>query len=367
MVAGYTCADLTPDFGKSKKVSISEVFKPGRLTEIDGISFMPGGVVPNTGQALKRFNKKVFLNGLVGNDFIGTVLTKWLDRYGLSEGIQITDKEGTALGIVMALPGIDRIFLESAGCNKIFDASHIDYKAVSRSRIFHFGYPPLLREFYQNGGSKLAEMFAVVLKAGTVTSLDFSLPDPDSESGRVDWQRILRRVSPFVDIFAPSLEEALQMMMPEQLDIIDRIPENVIIDIGREIISYGVEIVLLKAAHRGAYLFTGDISSANERLGGILDKGQWNYRELWCEAYPADPAKVINANGAGDTAIAAFLSAILEGLDPVKSLQYAAMAGRNKLYCNNILEDLEGWEVMTEQIQIEGKMVTDLNINQQRN
>lgn len=367
MVAGYTCADLTPEFRKSENAAITEIFKPGRLTEIEGISFMPGGLVPNTGLALKKFNKKVYLNGLVGDDFIGAVLTEWLGKYKLSEGLQITEKEGTAIGVVIALPGNDRIFLESAGCNTIFDTNHIDYDAASRSKIFHFGYPPLLRQFYQNGGSKLVEMYANVLKAGTVTSLDLSLPDPESESGSLDWQKILRQVSPFVDICAPSLEEAMQMMMPGQLDILDQIPESVIREIGRQLVSYGVEIVLLKAAHRGIYLFTGDISSANDRLGGILDKGYWNHRELWCAAYFAAPARVINANGAGDTAIAAFLSAILDGQGPEGSLQYAAVAGRNNLYCNNIFEELQGWADMTEQIKKEGKMITDLNINQQRN
>ena len=365
MVAGYTCADLTPEFRRGEKAAITEVFKPGRLTEIEGISFIPGGVVPNTGLALKKFNKKVYLNGLVGDDFIGKVLTESLGQDEVSEGIQITEKEGTAFGIVIALPGIDRIFLESAGCNKIFDTNHIDYNVAVQSRIFHFGYPPLLRQFYLNGGSQLVEMFATVLKAGTVTSLDFSLPDPESESGSLDWQKILRKVLPFVKICTPSLEEVLQMMMPEKLDIIDRIPESVIMEIGMRMVSYGVEIVLIKAAHRGVYLFTGNISSVNKLLGNTLDEKQWNDRELRCDAYPADPAKIINATGAGDTSIAAFLSAILEGDDPERSLQYAAMAGRNKLYCNNIVKELPGWEDMTEQINSGTKKITELSINQQ--
>ena len=360
VVAGYTCIDLTPEFRKNEKSAIATIFKPGQLTEIEGISFMPGGVVPNTGMALKKFNKRVYLNGLVSDDMMGNALNKWLSRYGLTEGIQVTEKEGTAFSIVLAPPGIDRIFLESTGCNQIFDASHINYEVVSRSRMLHFGYPPLLKQFYRNGGNQLVEMFAKVKKAGAVTSLDFSLPDPESESGRIDWCGILQRVLPLVDICAPSLEEAAQMMMPEalaklnsspgQIDIIDQIPENMIMDIGRRMVAFGTKILMVKAAHRGVYLFTGDISSVNDRLGDILDEEQWNHSELQRHAYPADPAKVKNATGAGDTAIAAFLSAILDGKGPASSLKYAALAGRNNLYCNNIYTELPGWEDMTEEV-----------------
>lgn len=43
-------------------------------------------------------------------------------------------------------------------------------------------------------------------------SLDMSLPDPDSESGGVDWGSWLARVLPHVDLFAPNLEEILFML-----------------------------------------------------------------------------------------------------------------------------------------------------------
>ena len=136
---------------------------------------------------MKKFNKNVFLNGLVGDDFIGKIAIEWLDKYNLSEGIRITDKAGTAFSIVIAPPGIDRIFLESPGCNQIFDTSFINFDAISQSRLFHFGYPPLLKQFYQDNGSQLVDLFSKIQKMGVVTSLDFSLPDTESESGKIDW------------------------------------------------------------------------------------------------------------------------------------------------------------------------------------
>lgn len=363
IIAGYTCVDLIPDFKKSQPViGLSNLFIPGKLIELDGISFVLGGAVPNTGLAMKKFNKNVFLNGLVGDDFIGKIAIEWLDEYSLSEGIRTTGKAGTAFSIVIAPPGIDRIFLESPGCNQIFGISYINFDAISESRLFHFGYPPLLKQFYQNDGSELVDLFSRIQSMGVVTSLDLSLPDPESESGRVDWPEIMNKVLPYTDIFVPSLDEILQIMNPgvysEILssavtsDIIDKAIMKSIREIGRKFINYGVKILLIKAGHLGAYLTTGDVSSINEKATLTLSTEKWNNCELWCKAYKADPVKIRNSSGAGDTAVAAFLTAILQGEDPDSSVKYATMAGRNSLYCKDIHNDLINWQQMAEEIKV---------------
>ena len=366
VIAGYLCVDIVPEFQKNEHVtSISNLFKPGKLIEIDGLDFSLGGVVANTGMAMKKFNKKVFLNGLIGNDFIGKIARDWLDKYNLSEGIKITGRAGTALGIVIASSGVDRIFLESPGCSKIFDTDFIDFEVVSQSRLFHFGYPPLLRQFYLDNGNQLLSMFSRIQEMGVVTSLDFSLPDTQSESGMQNWPKIMQRVLPYTDIFVPSLEEVLQIMMPREYakilsaagnsEIIDLIPIGIIREIGKKIIDSGVKILLIKAGHRGIYLLTGDVSLLNRKSDFSLPENNWNYHELWCNAYPVDPDKVKNATGAGDTAAAAFLAAILDGETSEISLRYAAIAGRNNLYCLDIYEELNDWQDM----EIELKSVSN--------
>jgi len=136
VVAGYICVDLVLDFKKNKSVTnLSNYFLPGKLIEINGMNFILGGVVANTGLALGIFNKKVFLNGLVGDDFLGKVAKDWFEKYNISKGILTTTLEGTAFSIVFAPPGVDRIFLESPGCNQIFDKSFINFNAISQSRL----------------------------------------------------------------------------------------------------------------------------------------------------------------------------------------------------------------------------------------
>jgi sugar/nucleoside kinase (ribokinase family) len=91
-----------------------------------------------------------------------------------------------------------------------------------------------------------------------------------------------------------------------------------------------------------------------------LDEESWSYRELWCNAYSVDNNRIKNASGAGDTAVAAFLSAILNGHPSESSLKYASIAGRNSLYCHDIHDELSGWPEMTRGIEMEANTVIDL-------
>ncbi|MBE9601887.1 carbohydrate kinase family protein [Pedobacter sp. MC2016-24] len=363
MVAGYLGIDLIPDFKKTQQnVPLHDLLKPGKLTEIDGLQLSLGGVVANTGIALKKFNKRVYLNGLTGNDFMGRIIQDWLERYQIATGIKMLPHASTAFGIVIAPPGVDRIFLESPGCNEIFSKSDIDFKVMQQSKIFHFGYPPLLKNFFVNNGNQLHSLFSEAQQLGVVTSLDLSLPDPQSEGSHCDWPAIMKKVLPFTDIFVPSIEELLNIMMPEEYhriaaaadenDMIDFIPLETIQSLGSQMISLGVKILLLKMAHRGAYLFTGDVSAVNEKGDLQLDTENWNHITLHCDAYPVDPDRFKNASGAGDTAAAAFLTAILEGESAFRSLHYACIAGRNNLYCNDMYQELDSWESMTNEINI---------------
>lgn len=373
VIAGYLCVDLIPSFKREKPVgNISELLKPGKLIEIDGLSYTPGGAVANMGMVMKKFSKNVFLNGLIGDDLIGKIALMHLTHADIVTGVKVMKGEGTAFGFVIAPPGIDRIFLESPGCSHLFDIRHIDFDAVAQSRLFHFGYPPLLKQFYLNEGAQLIELFAVIQEMGVVTSLDLSLPDPESESGKINWPEIIKRVLPYTDIFVPSLEEALQIMMPDKYaamqltsrnaDIIDLVTIPTIREIGKRIIDAGVKIAFIKAGHRGAYLLTGDVSSLNEKTGFNLQKERWNNQELWCNAFPIDTAKVKNASGAGDTASAAFLAAILDGEDAEHSLKYAAMAGRNCLYCTDIYRELDDWAQMREELKSVSVKISNLKL-----
>jgi sugar/nucleoside kinase (ribokinase family) len=163
-----------------------------------------------------------------------------------------------------------------------------------------------------------------------------------------------------VDIFVPSAEEILYMMEPKQYadiiskakgDILDEIPPDIYVRLGDRIMELGVSILMIKAGHRGAYLRTGDVQKLNATTPLSLPTDRWNHRDLWIPVFPADPARIKNACGAGDCAVAGFLTAILDGVDIEKAGRYAMLAGRDNLYGVDALSGLSDWTSMTDRIQ----------------
>lgn len=355
VVAGYLGVDLAPGFPTSRApLPLSKLLQPGRLIEVEGLSLSLGGAVANTGLALKRFGRRVALMGLVGRDSLGDLALKLLRDRGVTSGIRRTDRAGTAYGIVLAPPGTDRMFLEDPGCNGIFTANDIEYAVVAKSRLFHFGYPTLMRALLAKNGAECRKLFVKIRARGVATSLDMTLPDPNSPAGKADWPKFLAGLLPLVDIFAPSLEEILFMLEPKFYarllagggDIADRVPHDVLDRLGNRILALGVKVLMIKTGHRGAYLRTGDIGKLNASTPLKLPAKNWSRRTLHAPAFPVDKKRLKNACGAGDCAVAGFLAAMLEGADLEKAGAYAMLAGRDNLYGTDALSGLSDWKRM---------------------
>ena len=360
VVAGYLGVDLAPGFPASLSArSLGELLRPGRLVEVEGLGVSLGGVVANTGLALKRFGARVRLMARIGEDPLGGIALDILRRQGLAGGVKRSGSGVTGYGLVLAPPGADRVFLECPGTNADFGPDDIDYDVVANARMFHFGYPTLMRRLYDDEGVELERLFRGVRERGVVTSMDTTLPDPGSQAGRADWVRILGRVLRFVDVFVPSIEEILFMLAPDEYarlsamgdgDLVDAIGEELCKSLGDTLLDMGVKVLLIKAAHRGAYLRTGEVGSLCETGALGLPVENWRKRELWIPAFPVDSERVVNASGAGDASVAGFLRAMLNA-EPIEVAGgYAMLAGRDNLYGSDAISGLPDWEGMTEQL-----------------
>ncbi len=360
VVAGYLGVDIAPGFGNNQARSFTELFRPGKLIETKGLHFSLGGVVANTGLALKKFGCQTELMGCVGHDVLGDIALTQFEEAGVYAGIRRTEAAGTAYGIVLAPPDMDRIFLEDPGCNRVFTADAIDYETVALSRLFHFGYPPLMDSLWANEGLELKRMLKRIRASGTTISLDMTLPDPDAPSGKADWRKLLSTTLPLVDIFVPSVEELLYMLDPERYarlaniaeqkedgNMINAIPEAEYARLAEITLGMGVKILLIKAGHKGAYLRTGNFegwagSSFQPADAEGCPQGVWLSPESTIEA------RIQNASGAGDCAIAGFLAALLKGENVVAAGRYAMIAGRDNLYGHDAISGLRTWEEMNE-------------------
>lgn len=358
VVAGYFCLDIAPDLSHMPEGQFLTFFQPGRLLQIGEAKFAGGGVVSNTGLALNRLSTPTHLIAKVGADPFGRALCEIVAEQdpGLLLGIQIDETASTSYTLIFDPPGVDRTFINFTGPNDTFSIKDIDFDIITKAHLFHFGYPPGMRQFYLNDGDELVALYKQVKDLGITTSLDTSFPDPTREGGQVNWKLLIQKTLPFVDIFQPSVEELLYMLrhdtyqtlMDSSGGIISTVTPSLLADLSDELLELGVKIVLIKLGHRGAYLRTAGIT-ALEQIGSASprDLSSWSNQELWA---PCFEVEVAGTTGSGDATIAGFLSAILRNTSPQLALTIAVAVGACSVEGPDPLSSILTWEVTMDRI-----------------
>jgi len=324
VVAGHICLDIIPDW----RIGSIKTIIPGHVLEMSGLKLSTGGAVANTGITLKKLGISTALLGKIGSDVLGKVILEILQKEdeALVENMIISKDEISSYTIVLNPPDTDRVFLHYPGPNHTFNANDIPYEKIKSSRIFHFGYPPLMQKFYENEGKELLKMFRRIKDMKIITSLDMAMPDPESPAGKVDWLKFFKNVLPLVDVFIPSVDELLYMLRPakyyrislkkEKLDI------TLLDQLAEQLIGYGTNVVAIKLGDQGLYLRTHQIEKGN--LPSIINPSQWNYRQLLS---PCFATEVKGTTGTGDATIAGFLAQLLDGGKPEESIALATAVG----------------------------------------
>jgi sugar/nucleoside kinase (ribokinase family) len=341
IAAGHICLDIIPDLTSMVSGQFDHVFTPGRLIQAGPATLTAGGSVSNTGLALHRLGIETRLIARVGDDQLGRALRHAISAYGggLEKSVLNCGGSNTSYTIVISPPGSDRRFLHHPGTNDEFSAADILDTDLKGARLFHFGYPPVMARMYAQEGRELETMFRRVKACGLTTSLDMAYPDPDSPAGRADWQAILSKVLPWVDVFVPSLEEISFMLWHRT----DPVPSaHLLAEISEALLGMGTKMVLLKLGDRGLYLRTAALTM----LGGFgsaspQDLDAWGNFEAWL---PCFKVEVIGTTGAGDVTVAGFLSALLRGLSPQDALKVALGVGASCVEAPDALSGLRSWE-----------------------
>ncbi len=348
IVAGHICLDIIPQIPAGQG-GLAALLTPGRLNAVGPAVVATGGPVSNTGLALHKLGIATRLMGKVGDDLFGLAIRRIVDAFGpgLADGMIVDPTVTSSYTVVVNVPGVDRIFLHHTGANDTFTANDVRYELAEQARLFHFGYPPLMRAMFEEDGRELAELFRRVKETGCTTSLDLALPDPASPAGRADWAAILCATMPFVDICAPSLDELLYMLRREVYDAAQTagtLPATpaVLDDLASQLLTWGASIVLLKLGDQGAYLRTAGRSVLAE-MGRArpADPGAWADRELWA---PCFQAQLVGTTGSGDATIAGFLAALLRGMGPEDALTAAVAVGACNVEAADALSGLRTWE-----------------------
>lgn len=361
VVAGHACLDITPVFSKETKGIVpGDLLLPGKLIEMEGADIHAGGAVSNTGIAMKLLGNDVTLLTKTGEDDFGLILKDIYEKHDAAEGVIAAAGERTSYSVVLAIPGVDRIFLHDPGCNHTFSAEDVKKADLTDVALFHFGYPPLMKRFYADEGEELLQMMRYLKEKGIATSLDMAAVDPSSEAGRADWDKILQKTLPYVDFFVPSVEELCFMLDKERFaewskraagdDMVQVLTYEDIRPLAEKCISYGAKVVLIKCGAPGLFYATAgkdELQKLGETIHG--DVVDWADRQGFVNSYI--PEKVLSGTGAGDTTIAAFLTAVLQGYDLSMCVELAAAEGASCVEDYGALGGIKPLAVLEEKIR----------------
>lgn len=330
MVAGHVSLDLYPELNGPVTLD------PGRLVVVGPAAISTGGAVANTGLALHRLGVGVRLVAKVGADLFGSAVLDQLAATDetLAADMVVSPGDVTSYTIVINPPGVDRTFLHCSGANETFGAADVPYDLLTTTRLFHFGYPPLMRAMCVDDGAQLSRMFERVRSAGTATSLDMCAIDPHSDAARVPWDRVLSRTLPFVDVFAPSIGELLFMLdrqayteLQADDDLTAFVDRRRLAQLADTIFGMGAAVAAIKLGDQGLYLRT---TSEAARIGGFCERlglpaEAWRGREVLAPCFAA--RAVIGTTGSGDATIAGLLAALLRGEGPAPAATAATAVG----------------------------------------
>jgi sugar/nucleoside kinase (ribokinase family) len=321
VVAGHVCLDLTPALDSPPAV------EPGRLVAVGPLALSPGGCVSNTGLGLAALGVPTQLVADVGSDELGRVLVELLAASGADTG-GIARLEGrvTSYSIVVDFPGRDRTFWHHVGANAAFDGSGVVERIEKAARaeeepILHLGYATHLPALYAEAGAALVGLVEAARSAGAMVSLDMAEITPGTEARAVDWEGLLARALPAVDVIKASVDD-LAAMMPGRAGLGSSEWADLLVKLG-------AAVALVTAGADGLDLRTGSegrIGDADRALRAV--PRDWSNRQLHI---PSLATEIMATTGAGDAAAAGLLAALAQGLGPAESALLSAAAAATRI------------------------------------
>ena len=358
VVAGHICLDVIPDLSEMALERPGDLYVPGALKLVKPAKLSTGGPVSNTGLNLTKLGIETVLMGKVGDDAFGSMAELLLEKeWGIRDTLITDPSSGTSYTVVISPAGFDRMFLHFPGANDSFCASDVDYDRIAECDLFHFGYPPLMKQMIAEDGKDLVELFSRVHATGVTTSLDMCLPD--CRKDQTNWPVIFKRLCPHLDFYLGSAEETLFMLHRDRYmemrnasdkDLLDQFTGEMLHELSGELLEMGVRVAVIKCGPRGYYVRTPGTEVL--RTMGRAKPGnpdEFADQEFWHPAFycPVPP----NATGSGDASIAGFLSAYLRGQSLLDCVITATCTGSASVEKPDALSGVPDWEGVQHRIK----------------
>lgn len=334
LIAGEVILDIAPAFLGEPVRKLEDRLIPGRAMLMGKCSIY-AGAMGNTALAVKRLGGSPVLAGRIGDDLFGKVFRQIMEEQRVENAL-VTDPEAdTPYSIGLSVPGVDRMFLYYPDAAWRFNGEDVSDLLLRKACILHFGYPMAMKRMYEEEGKETVSLLRRGREQGAVTSMDFCFIDEMEDGPHQDWRKILKNAGPYLDVFAPSIEELMYYIDRENYKRLQKEEGNFLdkIDMLRDVepfaddlLELGIGIVVIKCGIKGIYLKSSSdkvMRRIAERLPICVE--EWSDRRIMQPAYPVD--QVASAAGAGDVTIAAFLLALQKGFEPETALKLAAKAG----------------------------------------
>jgi sugar/nucleoside kinase (ribokinase family) len=193
VVCGTCVADVLV-----RPVPLEEPVGGGRLFHVDPLTVTTGGLVCNTGVAMRRLGATVAAAAIVGDDLWGREIRSRLTAEGVAgEAVEVHPGAATSTTAALIDPGGERSFAHHVGAGAEVDLGFLSRHArlFSRCRYAVLGYVGLLPAIEPH----LAEAVGMLRAAGCSVVLETAAAGGSLAD--------LAAALPHVDIFVPSLEE----------------------------------------------------------------------------------------------------------------------------------------------------------------
>lgn len=271
IVCGTCVADILV-----RPVPLSQPVGAGRLFHVEPIEVTTGGIVCNTGTAMRRLGMRIAASSLVGDDLWGGVVRSRLAAEGIdASALEPHPSLATSTTAALIDPSGERSFAHHVGAPQAIDLVFIRRQVAhfGNSRMALVGYFGLLPSLEPT----LADALATIKATGCRVALE--------TGGSGGELAQLAPALPHVDIYVPSLDEAVHQTG----------------------LSDPTEII-------GCYRHHGAAGIVGVKLGTrgtLLSPSAGDVFQIPC--VPA-PGPVVDTTGAGDSFLAGLLTGILRGM-----------------------------------------------------
>lgn len=224
---------------------------------------------------MSKIGLKTALLGKVGNDSFGDFLKNTLIQNNVNvDGLVFDIENQTSASVVLSDSDGERTFLHCIGANGTFSKDDMNWDVIQNSKIVFVAGTMLMDTF---DGEHCASVLKKCKDMGKTTVLDTAW---DSK-GR--WMKVLEQCLPYIDVFLPSIDEAIELSGKEE-------PK----EIADVFFNKGVKQVTIKLGSKGCYL-----RESKDAEGIII---------------PTYEAEVIDTTGAGDSFCAGFITGLVKGM-----------------------------------------------------